>query len=358
VSDFALFIEPLKCLRNDYAANDCTICVSACPEKAISVKRNKIVIEESICTLCHACVGACPTEAVESERFEPNMFVAKEIAFENNELKQKLLSENLKLSCKELGVCLSVFDESHLIALALKSVRKISADVSPCAECDLNKESKLKNMIDLCLKNANSFLGEFANKNIEALTQKSFERRSFFKTIFKRSVTVIEESGYEKTEKPKTKLPLKRILLKNAVKEALEETNRFVKNDYPFSVSKTIDNSCTNCKACVEFCPTNALFYSNDFSKIYFQSGKCVDCGICNDICASKSFANGFDRDMSMFAFDKAASAIEHNLIVCRSCKLAFSSKNGEEICPKCEEYNNDFAYMFVTAEELEREGR
>ncbi len=352
--DFALFIEPLKCLRNDYADNECAICIGVCPEKAVTVKRNKIAIEESLCTLCHACVGACPTEAVESEKFEPNIFVAKEIALENNELKQKLLGENLKLSCKELGVCLSVFDESHLIMLALKSSRKISVDVSPCDECDLNKESKLKNAIESSLRSANSFLAEFASKNIEIVSQKTADRRNFFKTIFKRSVVAVEEYE-EKPQKPKTKLPLKRILLKNAIKDALEETNRFVKNDYSFSVSKTINKSCTNCKACVEFCPTNALFYSNDFSKIYFQSGKCVSCDICNNICAPKSFVDGFERDMTMFAFDKASAAIEHNLIVCRSCKLAFSSKEGEEICPKCEEYNNDFAHMFMTAEELER---
>ncbi len=354
MSDFALFIEPLKCLRNDYAANECIICVDVCPEKAITIKRNKITFEENLCTLCHACVGVCPTEAVESEKFEPNIFIAKEISIENNELKQKLLSNNLKLSCKELGVCLSVFDESHLITLALKSARKISVDISPCTECDLNKESKLKNAIDLSLGVANSFLEEFANKNIEIVSQKAADRRNFFKTILKRSVNAIEEYE-EKPQKPKTKLPLKRILLKNAIKDALEETNRFIQNDYSFSISKTIDKSCTNCKACVEFCPTNALFYSNDFSKIYFQSGKCVSCDICNDICAPKSFTDGFGRDMSMFAFDKASAAIEHNLIICRSCKLAFSSKEGEEICPQCEEYNNDFAYMFVTAEELER---
>lgn len=353
MSDFTLAVEPLKCLRRDYADNECDICVNNCPEKAISVIRSKIAIDENSCTLCHRCIGACPTEAIESQKFEPNLFIAKEIAFENNELKNKLIGENLKLSCKELGVCLGVFDESHLITLCLKSCRKITADVSPCEECELNKSNRLKADIDKSLNAANDFLKEFGNKKIDINTQKTTDRRDFFKTIFKRSAAVIEEVQ-ETIEKPKTKLPLKRILLKNTIKEAIEETNRFVKGDYGFSISKIINKECTNCKSCVEFCPTNALFYSGDFSKIYFQSGKCVDCAICNDICVPKAFEDGFEHDMSMFAFDKASLAIEHDLKVCTSCKMAFASKNGEEICTNCEDYNDNFSHMFMTAAELE----
>jgi ferredoxin len=353
MSDFAITVEPLKCLRNDYAYNECSICINLCPQKAITTRKGKLAIDENSCTLCHGCVGVCPTEALESSKFEPNFFIAKEISIENSELKQKLIGETLKLSCKDMGVCLSVFDSSHLISLSLKSNRKIEADLSACNECDLNKQDKLKIAIDAAIFETNSFLKEFANKNIEVKSDKKTDRRDFFKTIFKRSTAVVEEIN-ESVEKPKTKLPLKRILLKNAIKEAIEDTNRFVSGDYSFSISKTIDKSCTNCKSCVEFCPTNALFYSNDFSKIYFQSGKCIDCSICNDICEPKAFVDGYEHDMSMFAFDKAATAIEHNLIVCKRCKMAFASKEGEEICPKCEEFDRDFSYMFMTAEEIE----
>lgn len=357
MSDFALFIEPLKCLRNDYADNECNICVNLCPEKAITVKRKKISIDAATCTLCHGCVGVCPTEAIESTKFEPNFFVAKEVSLEQNELKQKLLSDTLTLSCKEIGVCLSVFDESHLITLGLKSKRQIEMDISPCKDCELNKHDKLKMAIDTAIEASQGFLSEFAAKSISVKTTKPHDRRSFLKAIFKKTVTVVEEAS-ETAEKPKTKLSLKRILLKNTIKDAIDDKNRFVQGNYKFSISKTINKECTNCKSCVEFCPTNALFYSSDFSKIYFQSGKCVDCNICNDICAPKAFVDGFEKDMSMFAFDKAATAVEHNLIVCKSCKMAFSSKEGEEICPKCEEYNSDFSHMFMTAEELERVGK
>ncbi len=354
MSNFSLSIDTLKCLRQDYAHNECDICITACPEKAIEVKRAKIAISEDICTLCHACVGVCPTEAIESDKFDSNLFIAKEIAFEQNELKQKLIGEKLTLSCKELGVCLSAFSSEHLITLAIKSCRSIVIDVSPCAECDLNKQEKLKTIIDVNINEANKFLDEFINKKIEINTQKKADRRDFFKTIFKRTATVVEEIREEEKEKPKTKLPLKRILLKNTIKDALDDTNRFTLSNYSFSVTKTINKACTNCKSCVEFCPTNALFYSSDFSKIYFQSGKCTDCAICNDICEVKAFEDGFEHDMAMFAFDKAKAAIEHDLKVCKSCKMAFASKEGEEECPNCVAYQKDFAHMFMTAEELE----
>ncbi len=353
MSDFALFIEPLKCLRNDYADNECNICINLCPEKAISVKRKKISIDSTACTLCHGCIGICPTEAIESTKFEPNFFIAKEISLEQNELKQKLLSQTLTLSCKEMGVCLSVFDESHLITLGLKSTRQIEMDISPCEDCELNKHNKLKMAIDTAIKASQEFLSEFAAKNISVKTTKSHDRRSFLKAIFKKTVATVEEAS-EEPDRPKTKLSLKRILLKNTIKDAIDDKNRFVQGNYKFSISKTINKACTNCKSCVEFCPTNALFYSSDFSKIYFQSGKCVDCNICNDICAPKAFVDGFEKDMSMFAFDKASLAIEHDLKVCTSCKMAFASKNGEEICSNCEDYNDNFSHMFMTAAELE----
>lgn len=347
------FVETLKCHRQDYADNDCNICVSACPEKAINVVRAKISIDKNLCTLCHGCIGVCPTEAIESARFDPNMLIAKEIAFETNELKQKLISENLRLSCKEIGVCLAVFSSEHLITLSLKSCRKITFDLSPCAECDLNNQGKLKSIIDAALQQSNEFTKEFADKQIEINSQKKSDRRDFFKTIFKRTAAVVEEIK-EDIGKPKTKLPLKRILLKNTIKDALDDTNRFTLSNYSFSVTKTINKACTNCKSCVEFCPTNALFYSSDFSKIYFQSGKCTDCAICNDICEVNAFEDGFEHDMAMFAFDKAKAAIEHDLKVCKSCKMAFASKEGEEECPNCVAYQKDFAHMFMTAEELE----
>lgn len=354
MANFELRVESLKCLRRDYANNECSVCINFCPEKAISFDRGYINIEESACTLCHGCVGACPTEAIESKRFEPTFFVAKEISIEQNELKQKLLGEKLTLSCKQNGVCLAVFDESHLINLALKSGREIEADLGACADCELNKQGKLKTAIDSAIEATNSFLGEFASaKSISVKIEKEHDRRSFFKNLFKKTVNTVEEIK-EEAEKPKTKLPLKRIMLKNAIKDAIDDTNRYVSKDYGFSVSKTINKACTNCKNCVEFCPTNALFYSNDYSKIYFQSGKCVDCYICNDICEVKALEDGFEHDMAMFAFDKAKTAVEHNLIACKSCKLAFASKDGEEICPKCVEYENNFASMFMTAEELE----
>jgi len=360
MSDFALSVEPLKCLRRDYANNDCSICINLCPEKAVTFKRGNISIDGSLCTLCHGCVGICPTEAIESTKFEPNFFIAKEISLEKNELKQKLLSETLRLSCKDMGVCLAVFDKSHLIALGLKSNRQIEADLSLCADCELNKNNKLKLAIDDTLKETENFLKEFADKQIKIKIERSADRRNFLKSLFKKTLSTAENFDEPSAgiEKPKTKLPLKRILLKNAVKEALDDTNRFAQYDYSFSIAKTINKECTNCKSCVEFCPTNALFYSSDFSKIYFQSGKCVDCGICNDICAPKAFVDGFEKDMSSFAFDKASTAVEHNLIVCKSCKLAFSSKDSEEICPKCEDYNRDFSYMFMTAEEIEAEAK
>jgi len=35
-------IEPLKCLRGDYLYNECSLCVDACPQDALSIKTKRV----------------------------------------------------------------------------------------------------------------------------------------------------------------------------------------------------------------------------------------------------------------------------------------------------------------------------
>ena len=43
--------------------NQCGTCVAACPENALSINKQGIVIlNKKLCTACYACVEACPTD--------------------------------------------------------------------------------------------------------------------------------------------------------------------------------------------------------------------------------------------------------------------------------------------------------
>jgi len=48
-------------------------------------------------------------------------------------------------------------------------------------------------------------------------------------------------------------------------------------------VSHTITDDCTNCAACEDSCPVNAI--SEQSSKRVIDADTCIDCGACVDTC-------------------------------------------------------------------------
>lgn len=42
----------------------CSVCISSCPENAISMENDKATISQDKCTFCGKCFSACPQEAI------------------------------------------------------------------------------------------------------------------------------------------------------------------------------------------------------------------------------------------------------------------------------------------------------
>lgn len=353
----SIAIDRLKCLRNDCSYNDCRKCLEFCPYDAFSIATGKLQLLSEKCTNCTACIGICPTEAIGADGFEPNMYIIGELAKEADSLKSKTLGKKLTLKCSNLGSCLSSFDEQHFITLALRSSREIELDMSECAKCPLNEKSQtISERIAFVASESNRFFEAISSqKKIAVLEMAVNDRRSFLRSIFSGTSAIKDAINFELPEN-KTKIPLKTLLLKNTLKDVADDiTLKITDGGFSFLHAKTISDSCTNCRSCVEFCPTNALFYSSDYSKIYFQSGKCVDCAICDSVCKDGSFGKTDELDLVRFMFDKAACIIEHHIIECDHCKIGFSSKNGVTTCPTCMNFKTDFAHMFVTAADIEK---
>ncbi len=353
----SLKVERLKCLRNDCSYNDCQKCVEFCPFDAFSLITGKLQLVDEKCTNCTACIGLCPTEAISADGFEPNIYIMSELAKEGDELKARTLGKKLTIKCSQIGSCLSAFDEQNLIALALRSSREIELDCSECAKCPLNeKNSVVLTRIEHVAAETNRFLNSCeSGKQIATIASTANDRRSFLRSIFSSASSVKDAIDFELPEN-KTKIPLKTLILKNSLKDAADNIKlKIEEGGFSFLVAKTIDDSCTNCRICVEFCPTNAIFYSSDYQKIYFQSGKCVDCDICDSVCKDRSFGRESEFDLVRFMFDKAACIIEHKIIECDHCKIGFASKQGSTTCPTCMNFKTDFAGMFLRAEEIEK---
>ncbi len=343
-----------RCLRNEYYHNDCRICIDLCPKGAFHIVRNKLTLFENECVGCAGCIGSCPTEALEIESFDPNGFAAG-----------YLQRTDPLVSCKVSTPCLGVFDTEHFAVMAMRGERNVPCDLSHCAECPLSENGRLEGSIRTKIGEANAFLeligSEYRIETIEEKEEQSDRRALFRKGFEKLKETVAEESGAQVAmtaahhRLPDMKMPLKRVLLKNSLKEIVGDLASTVfAETSPLFFNKQIDfAACTNCGDCIQFCPTDALFPTSDKQGIYFSQGKCIGCGICEEICKPNALTKKEGFDLVSVAFDRAEQLVHYELVMCHECRTPYPYKGGEPICDRCITFAKNHADMFTLARDM-----
>lgn len=345
-----------RCLRNEYFHNDCQICIDLCPKDAFHIVRNKLTLFENECVGCAGCIGSCPTEALEIESFDPNGF-----AVSYQDQKETILS------CKVSTPCLGVFDVEHYAVMALRANRSVQCDLSHCEGCVLNQNGVLGGSIRSIIDETNVLLEQIGVEHridtIEVKEEQSERRALFRKGIEKVKTTIVSANESQAHismtaahhKLPDMKMPLKRILLKNSLKErvgSMEKTT--FEGPSLLFFNKQIDfQSCTNCGECTQFCPTDALFPTSDKQGIFFSQGKCIGCGICEDICKPKAISAKNEFDFVSIAFERAEQLVHYDMVMCHECRCPFPYKGGDPICDRCDSYTKQFKNMFTMAKDL-----
>ncbi|WP_457596082.1 4Fe-4S binding protein [Hydrogenimonas sp.] len=365
-----------KCLRSEYAKNDCRLCIDLCPEEAMVFDRKRLTLDAERCTGCTACMGVCPTEAFASERFDPERFVVR---FSEG--------ENPNISCEASPPCLAALSAEHFIAIALRKEGPVACDLTRCETCELNRDGKVLQAIEAAMEEANAFLSLLGNERRigreplpwereEASTEDAEEERAEVdesrRALFRRLAAPVaapeaqpaQEEAQEVdvdfsdlTVGEEERQPLKRILLKKSLKKVAgtfpEATT--ARAAFSFVSGKKIDAmACTNCQECAMFCPTGALSILQDNTGIIFQLGKCIACGICNDVCQPRAITDDDAFDLVSFAFDRMSLLVKHELAICEECKVAFPYKGGEKVCDRCRDFKNNFSDLFTLARDME----
>lgn len=343
-----------RCLRNEYHHNDCRICIDLCPKGAFHIVRNKLTLFENECVGCAGCIGSCPTEALEIESFDPNGFAA---SYQHR--------DEPVVSCKISTPCLGVFDIEHYLVMVLRGGKSVQCDLSHCSGCVLNPAAELERTIRSKIDEANLFLEAIGNESrIETLEVKEeqSERRALFRKGFEKLKETATDASHTHVamttahhKLPDMKMPLKRILLKNSLKEVVGEipVTEFGGTNTLFFNQQIDFQGCTNCGDCTQFCPTDALFATSDKQGIYFSQGKCIGCGICHDICKPKAITQKEGFDLVSIAFDRAELLVRYEMVTCRECRCPFPYKGGDPICDRCESYTKQFSTMFTLAKDL-----
>ena len=355
----------MKCLRSDYAMNDCSLCIDLCPEEAMVFDRKRLTLDTEKCTACAACMGVCPTQAFESDTFDPERFVLAFAAEEGSEL-----------TCRREDLpCLAALSPEHLISLVLRKEAGLQCETGECEGCELNRTGTVLPRIRTTVEEANRFLEAMgADERVECVERVAYEppateapeepevdesRRALFRKIApsteEESQEPIDDSELAVSEEER--LPLKRILLKNSLKKVAERFPEDTRLEGPFEfvVGKRIDaDTCTNCQECAMFCPTGALGILQDNTGIIFQVGKCIHCAICNEICKPRSIDNVESFDLVSFAFDRMDLLVKHTLEICEECKVAFPYRGGEKVCDRCKDFRDNYSDLFTLAKDME----
>lgn len=346
-SNAKITLEPLKCLRTEYLYNECSNCIDVCPVQAIGLSHSKrIALDTAACIDCNGCIGVCPTSTFSNTEFDPLHYILK-----------SGLDKEVVLSCKSIGQCLSIFSSENLISLALRQ-KSVVVDMSHCSSCEvINCGGKIENQIRSTMSEANRFLSPIGMSEIVARDEKvDLGRRGAIFSFATDLQTISEDNDeFDRLFDPKETLPKSRFVFQNSLKHAIENfKENIIEDSFSFLSNKKIDfESCTNCGDCLQFCPTNALFYGGEKTKILFQSTRCIACGICDDICKPKSFSSVDSFDMVSLAFGRAEVLIENHFVTCTECRVDFSQKHNETICARCIDFVETNNNLFTLARDM-----
>lgn len=345
-SNGTLHLDTLKCLRAAYLYNTCSHCAQICPADALSLANNqRFALDTQKCINCNACVGVCPTEAIATTSFDPNIFTLKFSA-----------TDETLLSCKKNTPCLRIFNVEQWIALGLRN-EVVVCDMAHCEGCEINLHNTIQTAIVQSIDEANRFLDSIgANKAITKRYEKiEAGRRELFKRFAKEVHELQEDICVDEIFDTHASIPVHRQLLLHSLKKQIKSIPiQRLATTFGFTQNKTIAFSrCDNCGDCVQFCPTHALQYSDDHTKIFFATTQCIACGICDDICKPKAFGVKEELDLVSMAFGRFETLIEHHFEICSECKVSFPQKNNETVCNRCRDFVEQNALLFVMAKDM-----
>lgn len=326
------------CIHSKGKGNICDQCKENCPEKAISVKDKKVLVDGNLCNGCGVCRAICPAQSIEFSHFD-----------ERNGLKKVEKCEVIIIGCNGEGnlgninfICLNGLHKEYLIALLLTlNGKKAYFILSGCENCEIAKDGRY---FKESLISALGFVNDlgiipqvslvYSQKDIPRYIE-TMSRRELFGQIKGQSKSIVNEvandiKSIKQPNKPRD------FLIESIMPLIKQESIKIYKKGWILT-NWQVSSKCNGCALCEAICPQKAwrVEKKEEFVKIYNDAGRCTSCGICSSICPQGALTKGvFSTDL-LKGFD---NKLEIALNLCKECnKRYIPSQKDAGYCSICD---------------------
>ena len=321
-------------VRNRHVA--CGRCGTVCPAGAISLEEGAPAVDASACLGCGACVTTCPTEAISLNGSQPGRIVAEALRRTSRDGGRVVFACRKAVEevpgCADAAKvgqlpCLALVDESLIVGLASRGVRRIDFVRGDCAACPAHvgggiaEESAARALALIEGLEIEVEAGIFETLPCFDLQDVAVEsqRDEAHYSIAKAPSRVVgpplagdvphpSADGRALHARKGGVLPRLRSFRRDALLDGLwslaaehgfPELESTSGSDARWPALRIDAERCSGCKACVKMCPTGALepVYDEEGRIVgaEFFSGDCVRCGVCEGVCrcGALSFGEG-----------------------------------------------------------------
>ncbi len=336
----AITVQRSRCVqvRNWHAA--CDRCEAVCPADAISLADGAPAVDAGSCLGCGACVTMCPTDAFSLSGHQSDRVLAEAMRRASSNGGRavfacgKAVEEALgSIDVARVGQlpCLAFVDESFIVGLASRGVRRIDLVRGDCDGCParagrrIAEESAARALalfeelgveveagvfdalpeLDLHVEPAGSQRDESLLPIVEAPSREA-------QPVLAGDVSNPKSDGRALHARKGGVLPRLRSFRRDAlldglwalaVEHGLPQSGPASESGGCWPVLRIDGRRCSGCRACVKMCPTGALEpVCDEEGRIIgaeFFSGDCVRCGLCESVCQRKAVSFETSRSLA-----------------------------------------------------------
>lgn len=379
-----LSVHQTRCLNLRHRMEVCDSCTKGCPQQAITVSCEDVIIDPALCNNCGLCVSDCPTGVFEHDFFNPMQLVSWAKG-----------RSHIDMFCHMSGAadlgegqaripCHGMLGESLMGALKAVGVRELAVHgLSGCSDCptrqggqrlsEMMQQSSVSDawptvLIDVEEGDAGSAVqhgGADSGNHAEPVTS----RRGFFTQIARKGAEGVASTGLVKLLED----PEPEVYSENVGVDDAALMNKFVPAHHRLALVSlvagngrgvaghlhkiTATDSCTGCKTCATRCPTGALSWSDQGESVTlnYRSAACIGCSLCVSICPYQALALEPQQNEEMVMQDHETVLFSSEQNTCEQCGDRFLPHDGDNrycwICKNEMEMDHQWMSMLKTAD-------